>query len=99
MSKDTIKKWIIPYLSTGKRGFKTKYDLSLIFMLIVKQLKTGYQWRELPTEAYFKKQKISKRFIITLINGVKMMILTSFSSAKPRVKGFGLIYCSKIIEN
>ena len=59
MDKDTIKKWILPYLSIGKRGFKTKFDLSLIFLLIIKRLKTGCQWRELPIEVYFTDQKIS----------------------------------------
>ncbi|CEN39408.1 IS5 family transposase [Capnocytophaga cynodegmi] len=59
MDKDTIKKWIFPYLSIGKRGFKTKFDLSLIFLLIIKRLKTGCQWRELPIEVYFTDQKIS----------------------------------------
>ena len=59
MGKDTIKKWIIPHLSVGKRGFKTKFDLSIIFLLIIKRLKTGCQWRELPIEVYAKETKIS----------------------------------------
>lgn len=59
MGKDTINSWIIPCLGTRKRGFKTKFDLLLIFILIVKRLKTDYQWRELPIEVYFKEQKIS----------------------------------------
>ena len=55
MGKDTINKWIIPFLSVGKRGFKSNFDLASIFLLILKRLKTGVQWRELPIEVYFEK--------------------------------------------
>ncbi|WP_314205645.1 hypothetical protein [Capnocytophaga bilenii] len=55
MGKDTINKWIIPFLSVGKRGFKSNFDLASIFLLILKRLKTGVQWRELPIESYFEK--------------------------------------------
>jgi len=50
-------KWIIPFLSVGKRGFKSNFDLATIFLLILKRLKTGVQWRELPIESYFEKGK------------------------------------------
>ena len=59
MDKDTINNWIIPFLSVGKRGFKSNFDLASIFLLILKRLKTGVQWRELPIESYFEKGKIS----------------------------------------
>ncbi|MFK8284189.1 transposase [Capnocytophaga canis] len=68
MSKDTIKKWIIPHLSVGKRGFKTKFDLSIIFLLIIKRLKTGCQWRELPIEVYAKESKISWQTVYYYFN-------------------------------
>ena len=55
MGKDTINNWIIPFLSVGKRGFKSNFDLATIFLLILKRLKTGVQWRELPIEVYFEK--------------------------------------------
>ena len=55
MGKDTINKWIIPFLSVGKRGFKSNFDLASIFLLILKRLKKGVQWRELPIESYFEK--------------------------------------------
>ena len=58
MGKDTINKWIIPFLSVGKRGFKS-FDLASIFLLILKRLKTGVQWRELLIESYFEKGEIS----------------------------------------
>ena len=59
LGKDTINKWIIPFLSVGKRGFKSNFDLATIFLLILKRLKTGVQWRELPIESYFEKGEIS----------------------------------------
>ena len=55
LDKDTINNWIIPFLSVGKRGFKSNFDLASIFLLILKRLKTGVQWRELPIESYFEK--------------------------------------------
>ena len=59
MGKDTINNWIIPFLSVGKRGFKSNFDLASIFLLILKRLKIGVQWRELPIESYFEKGEIS----------------------------------------
>ena len=59
MGKDTINKWIISFLSVGKRGFKSNFDLASIFLLILKRLKTEVQWRELPIEVYFEKGEIS----------------------------------------
>ena len=54
-AKIQINKWIISFLSVGKRGFKSNFDLASIFLLILKRLKTGVQWRELPIESYFEK--------------------------------------------
>ena len=59
LGKDTINKWIISFLSVGKRGFKSNFDLASIFLLILKRLKTEVQWRELPIEVYFEKGEIS----------------------------------------
>ena len=59
MGESTIINWIIPFLSVGKRGFKSNFDLATIFLLILKRLKTGVQWRELPIEVYFEKGEIS----------------------------------------
>jgi len=41
LDKDTINNWIIPFLSVGKRGFKSNFDLATIFLLILKRLKIG----------------------------------------------------------
>ena len=44
---------IIPYLSVGKRGFKSKLCLIKVVLLVLKRLKTGCQWRELVVKEYF----------------------------------------------
>ena len=78
LGKDTINNQIIPFLSVGKRGFKSNYDLASIFFLILKRLKIGVQWRELPIESYLKKEKsLSKMSITTSINGVKMVAFSA----------------------
>ena len=72
LGKDTINNWIISFLSVGKRGFKSNFDLASIFLLILKRLKTGVQWRELPIEVYFEKgESLGKMSITTSTNGVK----------------------------
>ena len=68
LGKDTINKWIISFLSVGKRGFKSNFDLASIFLLILKRLKTGVQWRELPIEVYFEKGEISWQNIYYYFN-------------------------------
>jgi transposase len=52
-SKDIIDKWIIPHLKVGSRGPKIKVPLTEIVELIFHRLKTGCQWRELPTKQFF----------------------------------------------
>ncbi|WP_313578205.1 IS5 family transposase [Chishuiella sp.] len=53
ISEYKIKEFILPHLSRGKRGFKSKFDLIKIVQLILKRLKTGCQWRELSVKEYF----------------------------------------------
>jgi transposase len=53
LSKDMIEKWILPHLSVGSRGFETRVPLTEIVECILYRLKTGCQWRELPTKAFF----------------------------------------------
>lgn len=52
-SENKIKALVIPFLSVGKRGKKSKLCLAKVFLLILKRLKTGTQWRELCTKEYF----------------------------------------------
>lgn len=54
VSKDTIERCILPYLSVGKRGPKPSVELCSIVQLIFYRLKTGCQWRMLPTSTFFE---------------------------------------------
>jgi transposase len=56
LSKDMIEKWILPQLPVGTRGFETSVPLTEIVECIFYRLKTGCQWRELPTQAFFKQK-------------------------------------------
>jgi transposase len=56
ISKDMIEKWILPHLPVGSRGFETTVPLTEIVECILYGLKTGCQWRELPTKAFFKQK-------------------------------------------
>ncbi|GAB3813467.1 hypothetical protein GCM10028895_05530 [Pontibacter rugosus] len=51
ISEYSINKWIVPHLSVGKRGTKLRAKPSEIVGAILYRLKTGCQWRELPTKA------------------------------------------------
>jgi transposase len=53
LSKDMIEKWILPQLPVGSRGFETTVPLTEIVECILYRLKTGCQWREVPTKAFF----------------------------------------------
>lgn len=53
LHEDMIEKWILPHLIIGQRGFETTVPLSEIVDCIFYRLKTGCQWRELPTKAFF----------------------------------------------
>ncbi len=54
LSKNTIEKWIIPHLSVGSRGFEPTVPLVELVEAIFYRLKTGCQWRELPTKEFFR---------------------------------------------
>jgi transposase len=51
--ENRLKVLIIEHLSVGKRGKKSKICLVKVFLLILKRLKTGCQWRELSIKEYF----------------------------------------------
>lgn len=59
LNEDTIKEWIVPHLSKGKRGTKLQVEITEIVLAILYRLKTGCQWRELPVKAFFTDQQIS----------------------------------------
>jgi transposase len=53
LDKNTIKEEILPYLSTGKRGFKITYKLEEVVNAILYKMKTGCQWAYLPVRELF----------------------------------------------
>lgn len=59
ISKDKIARWIVPHLSTGKRGNKTGPALGEIVRAILYRLKTGCQWRQLPLKEFFDQEQLS----------------------------------------
>lgn len=59
LSEDKINRWIVPYLSKGKRGSKLKVSMACIVSGILYRLKTGCQWRELPLREIFPDKSIS----------------------------------------
>lgn len=59
LSEDKINRWIVPYLSAGKRGSKLQVAPAAIISGILYRLKTGCQWRELPLKEIFTGPTIS----------------------------------------
>jgi len=59
ISKSMIERWIVPYLSVGKRGAKAGVAISDIVQTILHRLKTGVQWRFLPVKAFFQSGTIT----------------------------------------
>jgi transposase len=53
ISKDIIEKWILPQLPVDTRGFETTVPLIEVVGCIMYRLKTGCQWRQLPTKEFF----------------------------------------------
>lgn len=59
ISKDSINQWIVPFLSTGKRGKKPQAELCEIIGAILYKLKSGCQWRQLPVKQFFAGKSLS----------------------------------------
>jgi len=59
LNKNMIEKWIVPYLSVGKRGAQPKVALSDVVAAILHRLKTGVQWRFLPLKQFFEPDVIT----------------------------------------
>ncbi|WP_431610040.1 transposase [Chryseobacterium sp. 'Rf worker isolate 10'] len=59
---------MIPHLSKGKRGFPSRFNVLNVFLLIIKRLKAGCQWRELSPKEYFFKEKVSWQSIYYYFN-------------------------------
>ncbi len=52
LDRSTIEETMIPHLSKGKRGPKSRVPFYQLVMLIVYRLKTGCQWRCLPIKEF-----------------------------------------------
>ncbi len=53
MKTGSPERWIVPHLTVGERGFEVTTPLAEIVECIFHRLKTGCQWRELPTKEFF----------------------------------------------
>ena len=52
IDKSTIEELIVPHLSKGKCGFRSKIPAGQVVLAIFYRLKTGCQWRELPLKQF-----------------------------------------------
>jgi len=68
VDKDTIEKIIVPHLSKGKRGFKSKTPVFQIVRAILYRLKTGCQWRELPLKQFIDHTPMSWQSVYYYFN-------------------------------
>ncbi|MCG8407917.1 MAG: IS5 family transposase [Phycisphaerales bacterium] len=59
LTKKIINRELVPHLSKGKRGPSCKVGLWRIVRAILKRLKTGLQWRELPMRELFGRHRTS----------------------------------------
>lgn len=59
LTKKIINNELVPHLSKGKRGPACKAGLWRVVRAILKRLKTGCQWRELPVEGLFGRHSMS----------------------------------------
>ena len=60
LSKDTISQYILPNLSIGLRGKECEMELlAEIVSAILYRLKTGCQWRQLPTKQFFSNKSLT----------------------------------------
>jgi transposase len=51
VTKEQFSRYILPFLSTAKRGFVCKIALYKVFNYILYRLHTGCQWAQLPLDA------------------------------------------------
>ena len=68
IDKAMIEKWILPHLTIGTRGFETTVPLTEIVECIFHRLKTGCQWRELPTNEFFTQKALNWNSVFYYFN-------------------------------
>lgn len=59
LTKKIINNELVPHLSTGSRGPSCKAGLWRVVRAVLKRLKTGCQWRELPVKELFGRNSMS----------------------------------------
>ncbi|WP_193788629.1 IS5 family transposase [Rufibacter ruber] len=59
ISQDSINEFILPHLSVANTGSKLRVSRGRIVSAILYRLKTGCQWRELPTKEFFDGERLS----------------------------------------
>lgn len=55
LTKNFIKNYLLSYISSSNLGRNPKFEKWRILKAIIHRLKTGCQWRELPTAAFFNR--------------------------------------------
>jgi transposase len=68
ISENKVREYIVPFLSVGKRGFKSRLNLTKVMLLILKRVKTGCQWRELVIKEYFDEEEVCWQTIYYYFN-------------------------------
>ena len=57
VTQEQFETYILPYLSTARRGYVSKTSLHKVFNLIVYRLHTGCQWSSLPVPKRARNRK------------------------------------------
>jgi transposase len=68
LPKDIIRTWIVPYLTTHRRGRPTATDLTELLEAVLYKLKTGCQWRYLPVKQFFTRAALSWQGVYARFN-------------------------------
>ncbi len=81
ITKNQIKKYILPLIPANKRGFSSTSDLSEIVQCIIYKLKTDVQWKFLFIEIESLNRHFhGSWFIIIIANGVSQAFLNVFKA-------------------
>jgi transposase len=57
--KVTFHKWILPYLTVGRRDKVIKVAMPVLIEAILYKLKTGCQWRQLLVQQFFDEHELT----------------------------------------
>lgn len=68
LPKDIIRTWMLPYLTTHRRGRPSAVDLTELLEALLYKLKTGWQWRFLPVKQFFTGAALSWQGVYARFN-------------------------------